>query len=243
MRTFASAISGSATGWLRKLALASAGGVVVVALATPAGASPERPAASTSDYGAFYMAVPSTAIGFGSVSATFRVPTVTCTAGKSRGEVFGVQAIIQGQLAGMSLVAALCNSGTPQYEFQVTANATTFIEPGANPGDLVVASSFQTANVIQSTIHDITSGATWVADGSPINNAGQALEIDVGVTNYTGSYPSWAPFTAITFSQVQVDGDYIGYQSPVQYNYKNGSVKAHTSALSDNGDSFKLTYG
>jgi hypothetical protein len=190
-----------------------------------------------SPYGAVY-ALSSYSNSWASVGATFKVPTINCSSGASRGQAFGVEADENGQIAAWSKVDAVCTGTKATYTLDVLANQTNFVEPGVSAGDVVVASAYQTATYIASTVHDLTSGYTWVADGSPIPNV-YATGVFIGATNlkYT-----WAPFTTTSFTQVQVNGDYLGYQKPLQYNYgPPGSLLARTSAL-HGGESFTLSY-
>jgi hypothetical protein len=189
-----------------------------------------------SSYGAFYN-VSSSSNSWASVSATFKVPSITCS-GALRGEAFGVEADENGQIAAWAKANAVCSGTKATYKLDVLANATEFVEGGVSAGDVVVASAYQTSGYIASTVHDLTSGYTWIADGSPIQSV-YATSVYIGGTNtkYT-----WAPFTTTSFTKVQINGDYLGYQSPSQYNYGfSGSLIARTSAI-HSGDSFTLSY-
>jgi hypothetical protein len=121
-------------------------GVIALGLAMAASIAMAVPAAasvSNSDYGAGYFAEPST--GFASASATFTVPSISCTSAQS-GESIGLQveANDEGTVAidwaGDAVVNVQCNDGTPSYSFDVSAGSTNFVEPGVSAGDVVVAS-------------------------------------------------------------------------------------------------------
>jgi hypothetical protein len=208
------------------------------ALVAPAVAASASPATvQKSSYGAFYV-LSSNSNTWASVSATFKVPTINCSSGASRGQAFGVEADENGQIAAWAKADVECNGTTPTYSLDVLANAVQFVKGGVSAGDVVVASAYQTSGVIQSTVHDLTSGVTWIADGSPVQSV-YATAVYIGGTNtkYT-----WAPFTTTSFTKVQVNGDYLGYQSPTQFNYGfPGSLVARTSAI-HGGDSFTLSH-
>jgi hypothetical protein len=211
-----------------------------IAMAVPAGAS-----ALPSDYGAGYFAEPST--GFASASATFTVPSVSCTSAPSSESIgLQVQANDEGTVAidwsDDAVVDVQCNDGTPSYSFDVDSGSNNFVEPGVSAGDVVVASIDQTTTVGVATVHDLTSHYTWVAEDTPFTESGVFWSIWTGAYYY-GNSGSWAQFTSIPFSKCQINGDYLTYSSPAQYNYRpSGSVLVRTSALNRAGDGFKLTW-
>jgi len=99
-----------------------------------------------------------------------------------------------------------------------------------------VASIFADSSVTQATVHDLTSGYTWVADGSPVALTGAFMG-----SFYLNEFWPFAPFNTTTFSKSQINGDYIAFENPARWNYKYGGAVVHTSPLSG-GDSFKLSY-
>jgi len=224
-------------------------GMLALGLALGAATAMAVPAAaarvSSSDYGAGYFAYP-VVNGFASASATFKVPSISCTSTQSS-EAIGlqVQANDTGTVAidwsGNAVVALQCNSGTASYMFDVDAGATHFVEPGVNPGDVVVASMYQTLSVASATVHDLTSGYTWIAHSSPFTGSGVNWSVWTGAYSYANSN-TWAQFTSVPFSKCQVNGDYLKYASPTQYKFLGSGSVVKTSALSTAGDGFKLTW-
>jgi hypothetical protein len=236
--TFRRILAGSAT-------IAGLGTLSLV-VAGPANASVQSTSTATvTSFGAYYLTTPSG--GVASASTTFHVPYLNCSSGTTSGQAYGVEADFSNSwdsgVVAWSKVDALCNGTTPQYQFDVQANATEFIENGVSAGDLVTTSFFETSSVVQAIVHDMTSGYTWIADGNPE----AATEVLVGATIFPsaviGGYTHFAPATVASFTKTQVNGDYIGFQSPSQYNYhlKGWPVEAKTGKLSYGGDAFKLS--
>jgi hypothetical protein len=79
-------------------------------------------------------------------------------------------------------------------------------------GDTVVTSFFPTASLAQATVHDLTSGYTWVADGSPpgVNDSAVIGELPV-FRSGGGSQLHIAPFGSTKFTKCQVNGDDLGF--------------------------------
>jgi len=194
-----------------------------------------------SDFGAGYLSEPA---GFASASATFTVPTVSCGSSQTGEEAIGVmlQGGDEGTVYQQDDANALleCNAGTASYQLRVDAGSAAFTEAGVSPGDTVVASIFQTSSVVEATVHDRTSGYTWNAAGSPLSGTGWQWGVWTGAYYWGGGFVA---FTSSTFTKCQINGDYLTYSTPIQYNYKIGNktyIKA--SPLNSTGDGFKLTW-
>jgi len=180
-----------------------------------------------------------------SASATFVVPTLNCSANtKKLGASFGVEQGALGPFKGyeQSIVTEECNTTTPSYQFVVAVGTTSFTEGGVSPGDTVVASFFQSSTLAQSIVHDLTSGVTWIADGTPFQlGAADIGEFDV----IPVSAPlRVAPFGSVTFTKVQVNGDYLGFGNNLtSWFLRLGSSGTNISTGAIKGeDSFKLTF-
>jgi hypothetical protein len=134
--------------------------------------------------------------------------TIPSTSGRSR---------ING--SAFSTIRLLCNGTTPTYTYWLATPAGLIDEPGAAAGDVVVTSLFQTASWTEAEIHDLTNGQYWVATDDA---GGTAIDPGIG-ENEPYATASLPQFTPTTFSSVQVNGDYLGFESPSQYILNRGS--------------------
>jgi len=218
-----------------------AGAALGVAATTMLWALPA--AAATDSWGAYWVTTPTG--GLVSTSASFVVPSLNCAGNSGQlGQNFGV---VDNSLLIWSVVRMECNGTTPSYNFIVTVGATTFTENGVSAGDTVVTSFFQTATLAQATVHDLTSGATWVADGTPagFNDSAVIGEFPVFPSGGGGQLQI-APFGHTTFTKCQVNGDYLGYGNSLeQFSLKEAGTSSpaiSTGAIASGKDSFKLTF-
>ncbi len=106
--------------------------------------------------------------GLTSAGVAFTIPAVACTTQDlSNGALLANGLNAENSRSGQDVYAtaqALCANGSvPSYTFALGTPAGTFTEPGANPGDSVVISVFQTATFTWVEIADQTSGAYWMA--------------------------------------------------------------------------------
>ena len=226
-----------ATSSLAALAVAAAGTLA----AGPASASTTRLTNGADYNGAYYYSAPSN--GLASVSTTFKVPTINCSQGLQQGQAFGVYTLVPGQAwTDVAVADTYCYGTTPTYKLVVEAGNNDFVEPGVSPGDTVVASAFQTASGYdQATVHDLTSNYTWSAG----SYGAAATAAQIGSYNLDYNFYLDAPFTTVTFTKTQVNGDYLGFQSPVAVDWTYGqynTVIVKTGALASNSDTFKLTW-
>jgi hypothetical protein len=103
----------------------------------------------------------------------------------------------------------------------------------------VVASFFQTATLTETEVHDLTNGQYWV--GTYGANSGETT-YGIGVEGDTPAIP----FTTTTMSLDQLNGDYLGFENPIQVDLVNNTFNGHilikAGALSNNGTSFKLMF-
>jgi hypothetical protein len=174
--------------------------------------------------------------GLASVSATFTIPTLNCSSDIDDPIYFGPYTNTS---SAFSTIRLLCDGTTPTYTYWLSTPAGLIDEAGAAAGDVVVTSLFQTASWTEAEIHDLTNGQYWVAS----DDAG-GTGIDPGIgENEPYATASLPPFTPTTFSAVQVNGDYLGFESPSKYVLNRGSGALTTSsALSDNGSKFTVTF-
>jgi len=233
--------TGLSTRMHRRLRLRHGVAVGVITIAMSAAFPLAAYASTGSDFGAGYLSEPA---GFASASATFTVPTVSCTSSQTGEEAIGVMlqgsddATVYQQDDANALLE--CNAGTASYQLHVDAGSASFTEPGVSPGDTVVASIFQTSTVVEARVDDRTSGYTWDAAGSPLSGTGWTWGVWTGAYYWGGGFVA---FTSSTFTKCQINGDYLTYSSPIQYNYKIGRQTAiRTGALNNTGDGFKLTW-
>jgi hypothetical protein len=179
-----------------------------------------------------------------SAGATFVVPTLNCAGNtKTLGENFGVEQGASDSFYGyeQSIVQAECHGATPSYHFIVKVGTTSFTEPGVSPGDTVVASFFQDSTYAQSTVHDLTSGDTWIAEGSAFS-LGAA---DIGEFDAVPSTAPLhvAPFGTVTFKDCQVNDDYLGFGNNLSaWNLKLAGIVNITTGAITGENSFKLTF-
>jgi hypothetical protein len=216
------------------------GAILGVAATTAMWALPAG--ANTDSFGAYWVTTPTG--GLVSDSATFVVPSLNCAGNTGQlGQEFGV---IDNTQTVESVVRMECNAATPSYNFIVTAGTSSFTENGVSAGDTVVTSYFQTATQAQATVHDLTSGFTWVADGTPpgFNDSAVIGEFPVFPSGGGGQLHI-APFGTTTFSKCQVNGDYLGYGNSLQqFSLKEGSTPGLAIATGAivGKDAFKLFF-
>jgi hypothetical protein len=228
-------------------ALGIGAGSLMAFSALPASAS-----TLTSFLGAFWTSAPNIGgnIYLTSASTTFVVPTVNCT-GITRhlGENFGVEEGALGAFIGylQALVTTECHSATPSYHFRVAVGTIAFVEGGVSPGDTVVASWFYNSSVAQAIVHDLTSGVTWDAVGGPpptaLSSPADIGEFDYETPSNTSIPP--APFGTETFTQSEVNGDYLGFGNNIAaWNLQLGKrgYNITTGPINSDQESFSVTF-
>ena len=198
----------------------------------------EKPlGASASTYLAGYQATPS--VGLGSASVTFTVPAITCTATDiANGAEVGAGVYTDSRLT-EAFVGAECSSSGPAYSSGVQ---TYTGDPSGGPvaaGDVVVASLFQSGTSAVAEIHDLTAHVSWISEGV-LNGIDTDTVVDIGTSSLADRYPV-PTFSKIKFTNATVNGDYLGFDSPTQYNTLNGGdlvIKASALTTSGTGSSF-----
>ncbi|HXW35518.1 MAG TPA: hypothetical protein VEJ87_13145 [Acidimicrobiales bacterium] len=196
------------------------------------------PASASPITGAGYGATPP--FGLASASATFKVPTITCPSDDVQ-QLMGVFDAGGDLFAGIS---SSCSGSTPTYEFYDFVNGSSNVKSGVKPGDVVVTSMSQTGNKEATEVHDITSGAYWYAYAPP--NPDSTIYVGLDDLCVSSSFSCPDPviqFTKTKFSNVQINGDYLSFEKPTQYDETSGSkTLVATSNIGSPGDNFTLTF-
>jgi hypothetical protein len=203
---------------------------------TSGGPNAVRPAtAQASALVAGYYVTPSHA--FASASATFVVPTVSCTSAPTE-QLFGLLDFDPAaETGGLSeaVVVAECSGGTATYDYDPFESREGGPEPGINAGDTVEVSVFQTGNIEEAKVFDLTANRYYDAYDTPVPDTSMMI----------GEYSTTptAKTSKISFTQVQVNGQYLSFEPSTEYNLLNGAdTLIKTSAVPFNGDSFSLKF-
>ena len=236
--------------WARHEALSLFAGMAALAAATlgfasaagAAGTAPlpqlARPsagvhplAAGSSAYLGGYQATPTG--GLASASVTFTVPKISCTTTDKNKTAEEWNGVYTDSLNTYALVVGGCLSSGPVYEWQFSTLAGTFDEPGAAAGDVVVASLFQSGSSTLAELHDLTERE--LGFGQPRQpRRHRRRHRDIERCSSAGNpIPT---FTTANFTNATVNGDYLGFDGPTEFNALKGgdllikSGKLHTSA-------------
>ena len=203
--------------------------------AAPAGVHPA--VASASSNAAGYYVTPT--YGFASASATFVVPKVTCST-SSTYQYFGLFDDNPANGPGsytLASIEAVCSSGSLTDTYFAWINGTEQNPTGIKAGDTIVVSLFQTASNEVAIVNDITTNISYSALNNPLPDTGMMVGVD-------SSIPT-AQFSKVSFTQVQVNGQYLNALSSTstQYNLLDGAkTLIKTSAVASPGDTFTLTF-
>ena len=238
------------TGTRRLRALGVALGILGTASLMAYSALPASASTLTSFLGAYWTSTPTIGgnLYLTSASTTFVVPTVNCAGTtKHLGDNFGVEEGADGAFIGFiqALVTAECKHGTPSYHFRVAVGTNAFTEIGVSPGDTVVASWFYTSSLSEAIVHDLTSGYTWAATGGPPPLLGPADIGEFDLESATNSSFPPAPFGTATFTQCQVNGDYLGFGNTIfAWNLQLGQhgYNITTGPIASDQESFTVTF-
>jgi hypothetical protein len=102
--------------------------------------------------------------------------------------------------------------------------------------------AFQSATSTWAEIHDLTAGAYWFADNTA--NQGDTV-VDVGTLNEVQGGLRIPTFTKAKFTNASVNGDYLGFDNPTQFNALNGGgllLKTGGLVTSGTGSTFSETF-
>ncbi len=106
---------------------------------------------------------------------------------------------------------------------------------------MVVASLFQSSSSTYAEIHDLTANVFWFAN----NNFNQGdTTVDFGTFNESPSRPV-PTFSTVKFTNATVNGDYLGFESPTEFNALNGGdllIKTGHLATSGTGSTFSAAF-
>jgi hypothetical protein len=200
-------------------------------------------ASGATNYAAGYAVAPSD--GLASANISFTVPTISCTAAdESQGawQDDGIYTADHGGIDASAVVKTSCTSSGPLYIYSLNTLAQVIQEPGAAPGDTVLASMYQTATATVTKIRDLTNGLSFV-DKNTVNQ-GDTLMV-FGTLNGTVSGNPVPTYTKANFFNATVNGDYLGYEGASAYNTLNGGdliVKTSKLTTTATGSSFHTTF-
>ena len=114
-------------------------------------------------------------------------------------------------LGTFALAQESCSSGIPDYSFTVATPAGSASNlAGASPGDTVVASMFQSGTSTDADIRDLTSNTHWF-ESDPTNVGDTGIGIGAFLNGPVAS------FATTTMKNAQVNGQYLGFESPSQF--------------------------
>ncbi len=223
--------------------------VATLGFASAAGAAGNAPrlekpsgieGASSSGYIAGNQATPNGSLA--SASVTFTVPAISCTTTDIADSATEWTGIYTDSSKAVAFVEADCTLNGPTYNYAVATLAASLFKPGAMPGDVVVASLFQSGTSTWAEIHDLTNGEYWFADNDV--NQGDTV-VDIGTYSFAYAGVRVPTFKKIHFTNATVNGDYLGFDSPTEYNTLNGGdlvIKAAALTTSATGSSFSDTF-
>ncbi len=156
--------------------------------------------------------------GLTSAGVAFTIPAVACTTEDlSNGALLADGLNAENSRTGQGVYAtvqAVCANGSgPSYTLALGTPAGTFTEPGANPGDTVVISVFQTGTLTWVEIADQTSGVYWIAT----DRSSLALDsVDLGSQSKAGEDERVPAFAKTRMHDATVDDESLGSVSPTQ---------------------------
>ena len=168
------------------------------------------------------------------------MPALSCTAKDDGANEW--PGVYTDSLQTWALVDDYCTANGPGDNYEFKTLAAAFNKPGAAAGDVVVASLFQSATSTWAEIHDLTNGEYWVAS----NNVNQGdTAVDLGTFNEVQVGVAVPTFSKIKFTNATVNGDYLSFDGPTQFNALNGGdllMKAGALTTSATGPSFSDTF-
>jgi hypothetical protein len=195
---------------------------------------------SAGTYLAGYQATPPG--GVSSASATFTVPKVTCTKKDEADNAEFDFGVYMNDFSAWSWIGAGCGTGGAFYLYYLATPSGQTTEP-ATAGDTVVTSLSASATATFAEIHDLTNHQYWLNDYTgPVDES----VVDIGSFNLLAQSSLPVPaFPEVTLSNATANGDYLGFESPTEYNALNGAVtlvKTGGIKTSATGSSFSLTF-
>jgi hypothetical protein len=227
----------TAAGWRRKACSPVLAGVAALTV----GAIALAPSAGLA--GAATPPLLKPAGGLASASVTFTMPKLTCTAAQDNDGAAAFIGVYIDNFDAYTFATAQCTDSGTAYAFNFSSPAGGFVEPGAvSPGDVVVASLFESGTATQAEIHDLTKNTGW-SSGSPDKLAD--TKVDIGTYNELIDGLPEANFGKISFTSATVNGDDLGFDSPTRFNSLNGGdtlVKTGALKTTAAGSAFTAQY-
>jgi hypothetical protein len=202
------------------------------------GAQPHTVANST--YLAGHSVTP--ADGLASVSATFRMPTIDCSHDTDlRGQIFGiVDEPTVGAPVAFASVWGYCQDGVAGTLMETMAGSDIDDGGAVAPNDLMVATFSQTASTVRTTIRDITQNTVVTSSDVP---SGETNVVIGDGPLFAGSQLQPAPFGHVNFTQVQVNGEYLGFAGSNQLNLRHlGHLLVQTLGVLANHNAYNLIF-
>ncbi|MFL6239860.1 MAG: hypothetical protein ACJ735_10275 [Actinomycetes bacterium] len=179
-------------------------------------------------------------------AATVKIPAVNCSAGNS--DIWFGLATDNGDInfdasQGFADIQIVCQSGTPTYHIQAfTTNGTNSHTTG-NAGDLVALSISRDTAGITAVAHDLRNHQYMSSTGSYTESQPSVI---LGDGSFFGPMPQFAP---VKFTNVSVNGQYLGDVAHNAWAYKFNNVNPATNdkIVTTGGcafgkNSFKLTW-
>jgi hypothetical protein len=154
-----------------------------------------------------------------SVTTTFTVPKITCSASST-----DAYAAFWAGLDGYSSssveqagVIAECVDGTAEYSawYEVYPANPVYLSNTVKPGDVItVTVAFSGTDTYTFTIENVTEGWAKTAKVASSGDARSSAEIIVEAPSGTGGALPLAKFSSVTFTGCKVDGDTLGSFDP-----------------------------
>jgi hypothetical protein len=209
-------------------------------------ASDVRSTTSVTNFGAAYFSFPGNHGGVASAGATFTMPkTWSCARATDEEWLLpGIWVLDEsGVLSQQVDVNFNCHEGALFMGDEIEAGKA--IDQGTvqvNNGDRIEASLTETASQTTGALRDLTTGTSVQVIGKPAKHDFTVFVGDAGPTLF--SISKVPTFTSIAFTNVQINGQYIGDETPTRYELESDgvTVQIKTSALTGDGDTFRTSF-
>jgi hypothetical protein len=195
---------------------------------------------SAGTYLAGYQATPPG--GVASASATFTVPKATCTTKDDHDDAQFDLGLDTTDFKVWSYFNVSCGASGISYSYFLGTPSGVTLEP-AGAGDTVVTSVFESATATYAEVHDLTNHQYWL---NSYTSTVESTGVQIGSFNFVGQNAEPIPtFSKATLSNATVNGDYLGFESPTEYNALDGGVtlvKSGHLATGATGSTFPVTF-
>ena len=180
--------------------------------------------------------------GLASASVTFTLPTMSCTANDTALHAQFYAGVYADTLDAEAVANGYCSPTGPAYAFALATGGSAY-EGSAAAGDVVVASLFQSRSSTYAEIHDMTNNEYWsIDDPNPVFSD---TAIDIGTYSAQGTDLPTPTFAKVKFTNATVNGDYLGFDSPSQFNRASAGVlliKSGKLTTTATGSAFSDTF-